>query len=190
MSAVLEQTKAYKVNALSTGWIFILFIILPFMAQGQQHKGKAVKTVVVYGEDISTEDDIGPPPPNLKSEFKTLQDWLVSICNGEKPKKLISTYNIGLSESNNRDYTLDLTGRNAYNEGNNHSSKRIEFTPKHTFYKLPEAYYKSLSREQLIKKLITQLKDFTNTKDFKNSFFTKANAIVFDTNGQKIWSKQ
>jgi hypothetical protein len=157
------------------------------MAQGQQHKkdsGMVVKHVVF----TKTVDTPTPPPPDLKSEFKSLQDWLVNICSTEKPKKLIKKYDIGLFESTN-DYTLALTGENKYEEGNNHSVTRIEFTPKHAFFKLPEAFYKNLSREQVIEKLITQLKDFTHTKDFKTSFFTQANEIVFDTNGQKIWSK-
>lgn len=160
------------------------------MTFGQEHKEDTGKTIVKYGVFTVTEDDIGPPPPDLKSEFGTLQDWLVNICDGEKPEKPIADYNIGLFESSEGGYTLVLTGGNTYDEDDNNSSKRIEFTPKHTFYRLPEDYYKNLSREQLIKKLIAQLKDFTNTKDFKSSFFTQANAIVFDTNGQKIWTKQ
>jgi len=159
------------------------------MAQGELNK-KDTEKIVVKHVTFTQTMDIVPPPPNVKSEFNSLQDWLVNMCNTERPEKLIDKYNIGLFESSNDYYMLSLTGINTYEEGDHHSAIRVEFTPKHAFYRLPEAYYKNLSREELIKKLIAQLQDFTNTKDFKSSFFTKANAIVFDTNGQKIWSKQ
>lgn len=87
------------------------------------------------------------------------------------------------------DYTLVLVGENTYDEEKNRSITRIEFEPTNMYFELPKTYYKNLKREQLLKKLTSQLKDFTSTEEFKNSFFTKANIVVFETNGQTIWSK-
>ncbi|GGI51556.1 hypothetical protein GCM10011425_27680 [Mucilaginibacter galii] len=157
------------------------------MAQGQQHKNKAVKTVVIYGQDTVTEDDIGPPPLNLTSQFKTLHDWLVNICNSNKPKKAITKYNVDLFESTN-DYTLCLTGVNTYVKGDD-SFVKIEYTPQNLYYRLPVSFHKGINRQQVLMKLMLELEDFTTTIEFKNSFFTRSNAIVFLPNGKKIWPK-
>lgn len=158
------------------------------MAHGQQTKKDSGKTIVKDVQFTVTEDDVEPPPPNLTSRFKTLQDWLINICSGDKPKKSIIKYNFGLFESPNNN-TLVLTGVNTYDEGNNGSITRIEFKPKEMYFTLPKTYYENLNREQLLEKLISELKNFSNTKEFKTSFFTRANVIVFDTTGQTIWSK-
>ena len=67
---------------------------------------------------------------------------------------------------------------------------RIEFEPANTYLKLPETYYENLGRQEVLEKLTSQLKDFANTESFKTSFLSKANIVVFQTNGQTIWSKQ
>ncbi len=142
-------------------------------------------------QDVSfevIEDEIEPPPPRLISRFKTLQDWLLNICNNDNPKKSITKYKFGLFESPN-DYTLILVGVNTYVEGKNRSVTRIEFQPINMYFKLPEKVYKNLNRDQLIDELNSQLKDFASTEKFKASFFTKANIVVFETNGQTIWSQ-
>lgn len=135
------------------------------------------------------EDDVEPPPPHLTSGFKTLHDWLHNICDKDKPQKPIAKYKFGLFESPNNN-TLVLVGVNTYAEGKNRSITRIEFEPANMYFKLPETDYGNLNREQLLDKLTSQLKDFANTKEFKASFFTKADVVVFETNGQTIWSKQ
>lgn len=173
-------------NRISRNFIFILLAIFPFMAFGQQNK-KDVQKVTVQDEVI--EDGIEPPPPHLTLQFKTLQDWLLNICGNDKPQKPIAKYKFGLFESPD-DYTLYLVGVNSYEEGNYRSLTRIEFEPANMYFKLPENYFKNLNRDQLLDKLIGQLKDFTNTKNFKTSFFTKADVIVFETNGEIIWPKQ
>lgn len=159
------------------------------MANGQKNKNESEKVILQHGSVEVVLEIVEPPPPNLISKFATLQDWLLNICEKETPQKLISKYTLGLFESPN-DYTLDLVGVNTYDEYKNRSVTRIEFEPNNMYFKLPEAYYKNLSREQLLDKLTLELKDFANTERFKTSFFAKANVFVFETNGQTIWSKQ
>ena len=158
------------------------------MASGQRATNDSASFIVVEGTFEVVEDAIEPPPPNLTSTFKTLKDWLVNICEKDTPKKSIATYNFGLFESPN-DNTLVLVGVNTYDEGKYRTIIRIDFEPTNMYFKLPKAYYKSLDREQLLDKLASQLKDFAKTEKFKNSFFTEANVVVFESNGQKIWSK-
>lgn len=135
-----------------------------------------------------TEDDIQPPPSRLTSKFKTIEDWLLDICENDKPKKSISQYRLSLFESPD-DYTLALVGVNTYEENKNSIIIRIEFEPLNMYFNLPKPFFKGLDRKQLLEKLTGQLKDFVKTAKFKNSFFTKANKIVFQTNGEMIWSK-
>jgi len=164
---------------------FISLAILPFIASGQQSGNDSGKLIM---QDIHIED-IGPPPPDLISKFKTLQDWLVDICDNDNPNKSkITKYQFELFGSANG-YTIALIGVNTY-ENENHSVTSIEFEPSNTYFKLPETYYENLNRQQLLKKLTFQLKDFANTEKFNASFFTKASIVVFETNGQTIWSKQ
>ncbi|MDB5230238.1 MAG: hypothetical protein JWN76_1043 [Chitinophagaceae bacterium] len=159
------------------------------MTSRQQPKNNPGKVIVerVHIEDI--EEDIGPPPPHLNSNFKTLQDWLLSVCEQDKPHKPISQYKFRLFESPD-DCTLVLVGENTYHEEKNRSITCIEFEPENRYFKLPKSYFENLNREQGLEKLTSQLTDFTNTEKFKNSFLSKANTMIFEANGQIIWSKQ
>jgi hypothetical protein len=159
------------------------------MANSEQANGGSSKFKVqhVNLEDI-VENDVEPPPLHLISEFKTLHEWLLNIYENDKPQKLITKYRFGLFESPN-DYTLFLVGVNTYEEEQNRSITRVEFVPENMYFRLPETYYNSLNREQLLDKLTFQLKDLLNTEKFETSFLAKANIVVFDTNGETIWSK-
>ncbi|HEU5052802.1 MAG TPA: hypothetical protein VFT78_06805 [Hanamia sp.] len=158
------------------------------MASAQQNKDDPGKVLVQRQIEIVI-DVIEPPPPHLVSNFATMQDWLLNICERDKPQKPISKYAVGLFESLN-DYTLFLIGMNTYDEDKHRSEIRIEFEPTNMYFKLHEGYFQNLSREQLLEKLTSDLKDFAKTVRFKTSFFSKATSFVFETNGHTIWSKQ
>lgn len=158
------------------------------MAYSQQPKKDSGKVITQTVTLQVSEDEIEPPLPPLTTKFKSLQDWLINICDNEKPKESIAKYKFELFESPN-DYTIALIGVNTYNEGQNRSEIRIEFEPANMYFKLPEKEYKNLSRNLLVDKLTSQLQDFAGTEKFKTSFFTKANVVVFETNGQIIWSR-
>jgi hypothetical protein len=173
----------------SRNLIFSLFIILPFMAEAQQPKKNTENIRVQRMQFTETEDDPEtPPPPYLPSRFKTPQEWLINLYQTEKPKKTISRYNIDLYESEGS-YMLGLTGVNTYVEGNNHTATRTEFSPKESYFALPQSYFKNLSREQVLSKITSELKSFSRTTAFKTSYFSQADKIVFQSNGETIWSK-
>ncbi|MDH7460776.1 hypothetical protein QEG73_05780 [Chitinophagaceae bacterium 26-R-25] len=150
----------------------------------EQHAKITVENVQI----IESEEDVEPPAPQQVSHFKTLQDWLVDICENSKPEKKIDKFKLGLFEGKD-EKILYLVGTNTYKEGDRQSATRIEFEPAHNYLKLPESDYNSLVHDELVNKLTRQLKDFTNTSPFENSFLSKANTIVFETNGTIIWSK-
>ena len=132
-------------------------------------------------------DEVSPPPPDLTSKFKTMQEWLLNLCDDMKPKNPIENYEFGLFESP-EEYTMYLVGVNKYDKGDT-SYTRIQFEPVNMYFPLPKGEYENLNREELLNRLISQLKDFADTEKFKASFFTQANKITFASNGQKIWSK-
>ena len=135
---------------------------------------------------VEIADDIPPPPPGLTSHFKKVEDWFYNICDDKRPKKSIATYEFGLFESPDH-YTTFLVGINTYNK------EDTSYTPlslnHNMYFQLPIGEYKNLNRDELLNRLISQLKGLTNTKKFKTSFFTAADKIIFATNGQTIWSK-
>ncbi|HLK28244.1 MAG TPA: hypothetical protein VKT28_06665 [Puia sp.] len=151
------------------------------MSNSQQPKsdsGKVLKQVEHRVERLV-------PPDNIKSKFKTLKSWLFSICDKDKPDKAIAEYMFNFFESAGK-YTLFLVGVNIYEKAPSHSVTRIEFQPTDMYYKLRRSEHKNLTREQLQKKLICELKDFTSTEKFRNSFLAKANAIIMESNGETI----
>lgn len=111
--------------------IFILISLFAslIMACSQKTKTESGKTEVKEVNFYDIEDDVPPPPPVFTSNFKTLQDWLFSICDGKKPNKSITNYEFGLFESPD-DYTIFLVGINRHNKGDT-SYTRIEFEPSH-----------------------------------------------------------
>src|SRR6188508_229530 len=94
----------------------ILFFILStgiFMACDNKNKMAEGDAYTVIISETIEEDDVGPPEPDFSSRFKTLQEWLTSICNANEPEKPIAVYNFSLFEEENN-YILCLTGTNTY----------------------------------------------------------------------------
>jgi hypothetical protein len=93
-----------------------------------------------------------------------LHDWKTSTCDSERPSKPILFYTTELFESTD-ERVFFLLGLNQYG---NH--EKIDFKPRNMYYLLPAAEYKDLDRTQLDEKLIDQLKDFTQTNNFTDSY--------------------
>jgi hypothetical protein len=156
------------------------------MAHGQKREKE--RTIVQHVTFSVNQDIAEPPPPNLVSKYETLQEWLVNMCNTEKPEKAISQYSFGLFISPN-EYTLIMTGINNYRRGSSTRAIRIEFQPKDMYYVLPKKYSANLTRDQVYEKIVADLKDFTKTNTFQSSFLSKADKLVFESNGKVVWCK-
>ncbi len=166
---------------------FISLLIIPAITYGQ-NAGQQKK--VVEEVTLSLEvDDPEPPPPNLVSKFSTMQAWLANICDGKKPRKAITEYQIGLFFSDKR-VTLFLNGTNTYGQGTSRQTIKIEFEPKEKYYLLPAKYNAKLNHNELYKKIKTDIKRFCTTPKFRSSFLTKADQLVFEPTGTTIWSKK
>ena len=146
-----------------------------------QHKN--IKKIIVKEVHITdTVDVVDPPPPRLAQTFKDVQQWLTAICGSEKPKKPVSYYETGLFESE-KSRVLFLVGMSK-----SPNSKRIVFEPRNRYYSIPLGEFKDLSREQLDDKLIDQIKGFTKTKIFSDSYLAQSNSILYQEK-TIIWSK-
>jgi hypothetical protein len=142
-----------------------------------------MKKIIVEEVNITNSvDDIEPPPPHLKQSFKKLEDWLINICDSERPKKSVSFYAIGLFESR-EDRVLFLAGMSK-----SINSEKIVFQPQNMYFMLPPDEYKGLNQEQLDDILIIQLTDFVKTEYFLKSYLSQSDSILF--RGKiLIWSK-
>ena len=167
-------------------FIFILLIGQFFMDCNHKTHSDPPEVKTEYGIEREEVEEVSPPPPGLTTKFKTLEEWLLNICDKEKPEKSITTYNFGLFESSD-DYTIFLVGINKYAQGQD-SVTRIDFEPSSMYYPLPKSEYKNLTREQVQDQLTSLLKNFIKTDTFKNSFLAKAYSITVDFYGT-IWSR-
>jgi hypothetical protein len=133
-----------------------------------------VKLVSVTQTDGVPEPPLPPPPI---SNFMTLQEWLFKMCDTETPDKSIIAYNFGLFETENG-YTIYLIGSKEYDKDDQDWATNNDFEPSLKYYPLPTSQYKNLEWEKVLERIKYQLKDFTKTEKFKNSFFAKAKAIT------------
>jgi hypothetical protein len=142
------------------------------------------KYIIEYIHLEETVDVVEPPPPNINPTFENLHDWLIDICDSEKPKMAIAKYGLGVFESPDS-RVLFLVGLNKYTNPNH---EKIDFEPQNMYFLLPVEDYRDLTWEQLADKLAEQLRDFTKTQKFSNSYLADANSI--ELNGDKvIWIK-
>jgi hypothetical protein len=142
-----------------------------------------MKKIFVENVKITDSDDIvSPPPPYLKQVFKRMEDWLIDICDSEKPKKSVSFYAVGLFESR--------TSRALFLVGMSKSNNReaIVFQPRNMYFILPPQESKDLNQQQMDDKLILELKNFVKTKYFLNSYLSEADSILF-RGKTLIWEK-
>jgi hypothetical protein len=163
--------------------IIFIFLIACFITACDKKKG----VITVEKTFTETVDDPGPPPDNLVSKFKTVSEWLGNICDGQKPVKPISTYEFGLFQSMGK-YTVYMVGINKYEHGDS-SSVRIEFEPVNAYFPLPQNEYSKFKYAQVMEKLAAEIKIFTTTEKFRNSFLSNAMSINAGFNGKEIWRK-
>ena len=166
---------------------FFFISLISVLATGCQHHSNQKEEITA--QEFTTyevEDQVEPPPPDLKSSFNTIQEWLSDICDSPQPERPISAYRIGIWESENK-FTLSLAGYNKYSFEKGDSS-RIEFLPSSMYFPLPENEYKNLTRGQVLLNIDSQLAEFCRSAKFRNSFLSKARSIVSDKG--VIWSGQ
>ena len=166
--------------------LYILLLTTSIACNGKANVTDGDVKEVTISETVE-EDDPGPPPPDFKFRFATLQQWLDGICENPKPGKAIATYNISLFEGED-EYILCLTGTNTYEVSKNHTAVRIDFTPADMYFSIPMNEYKNLDRDQVLERLTSRLQDFIASKKFRECYLSNGNAITTSWS-DTIWSK-
>ncbi len=128
-------------------------------------------------------EDVEPPLPGFKSRFKSLKEWLTSICENEKPDKVVDTYNFGLFVGEG-EYTLFMVGFKINEVSDFHTQSLIAFSPADMYFSLPPIKYIGLERDQVYASLTLELKEFTKSTKYKNSFFHEAKQVKTEWNGE------
>ena len=171
--------------------LLLLFILLSARFLIACNTKKDVKDGDDYiVKDVIVTSIIDVPEPPLSpsgTRFQNIHDWLANICDTEKPKKPIETYNIGLIESPG-DYILTLTGTNTYEISPSETEIRTDFQPREMYFFVSWMDHKHLQRNELLESLSAQIKTFLRTEKFKGSFHSQAKSIILDWEGE-IWSK-
>lgn len=176
---ILQATKVSNVVSHFMRVINFMFALLVGslnLACKDKTEEKATKVELISISQTDTPREPPPPSPPI-SNFMTLQEWLVRICDTERPDKSIIAYNFGLFETENG-YTIYLTGSKEYDKNDSDWAINDDFQPSLPNYPLPSKDYKNLKWKQVLDKVKSQLNDFTKTDNFKNSFFAKATAIT------------
>jgi len=125
-------------------------------------------------------------PKDLKSNFRSLNEWLFNACDSEHPQSAVEKFNFGLFESPD-EYIVFFVGMETEKKQDT-SISRIVFEPENMYYLLQKNEYENLSPEEIREKIKTALIKFTSTQKFETSFFAQAKSIKVDFAGE-IWSK-
>jgi len=129
-------------------------------------------------------------PLHINAKFKSIREWLTSVCQTEKPETTISEFCIRLSfRQSSHEYTLCLYGVNTSLDERHQTFTHIVFEPSCMFTRLPKQQYKSFTYEQMKGELASQLEDFTMTEIFLKSFLAKSN-IRSINDGHLFWQKK
>lgn len=107
----------------------------------------------------------------------TLIDWLSKLCDAEFPDESIVAYNFGLFETQNG-YTIYLIGSKEFDNDDSDWACNNDFEPEHKYFDLPANDYKSLSWQQVMDKIVSELTAFSKSSRFRNSYFSQAQAIT------------
>ena len=122
------------------------------------------------------------PPDDLRSAFKTLEDWLTEICTNEKPTKPVGRLEFELTyweQLDEHGYYLNFVGQNDYQTATG-IKRKIEFKPANMFFRLANVDYEKLDYKQVVLKLIGRVKDFTKTEIFKNFYSAHPGSLYFN----------
>ncbi len=129
-----------------------------------------------------------PPPERFTSPFKTIEEWLLHVCETNHPQEIISEYHINLMELPWGN-VLSLEGWNKFATDKNIITRRIVFRPSSDMYfPLPNDEFGNLSKQLIKEQVVNELMEFTKSAKFQNSFLAKAFSIQTNFKVQ-IWSK-
>lgn len=135
-----------------------------------------------------SEEDVDMPQGNLKSNFTSIDSWLLNLCKRNTKAKAVETYYFELVESVHQN-ALIVYGINKNTVNDFIAERKTAAHLNDMLFELQVDYKKDLSREDYLAKISNQLAAFIQTDTFSNSFFTKAKTIEFRTTGHILWTE-
>lgn len=139
--------------------------------------GKEVEIVEVsFTEEEEDPFDPPPPSPGWGSRFDNIQEWLSYLCNTFKPTERIVAYYFTIDQFPDG-YTVLFTCNWKFDPADKEWIYYVDNELQDS-HGLPAAEYKDLNREEVLKKFVTELIVFSETEQFKQSFFANAKAVA------------
>lgn len=160
--------------------VLILILTISLMSYGQEKKYFVQHVRVTEIKDV-------PEMPILSKALPTFQsvnNWLSAVCNSKKPTKAIETYHIYFLEEDS-EIVLLIVGLN-FSQKNDVVKTRIDFYPENSSYSIPFNTFKDLTHEELLRYLCTQIKEFTKSEKFINSFLSEAKSLTTNVS-EELW---
>ncbi len=147
---------------------------------------KEIEVIEVTEVTEETVNAPEPAPPSFScSNAVTLQEWFFKLCDTEKPGKDTAAYAFGFFETENC-YAVYLIDSSGYKKRDTGSAKQNGNEQSIKYYPLSKSEYKDLEWQQVMNKIKSQLKEFTNNEKCKNSSFAKAKSVtLFFDDGEK-----
>lgn len=178
----MELVLLYKRLMNPCHFILVIFSLISVIACSQKKDtmNENIKIQEVTSYQVVEEPE--PPPPDLKSNFNSVSEWLSKLATTDKPDPDIVNFRFGLFE-HETNYTLVFSGSK---NDRNQDTVLLDYMPSDMYYPLPPKDYGSLTLDQAWKKITLEIKEFLTSETGKNSFFQKAKAIVTDFNGENL----
>ncbi|HEX2847288.1 MAG TPA: hypothetical protein VHN59_12120 [Chitinophagaceae bacterium] len=133
---------------------------------------------VTITEIIEDPDMVEPPPPSDRDDrFDGTREWLSFLCNAIQPTERVIACFFSIHQLNNGRYSVLFTGNWKFDPADMewvfYADDKVQDS-----YLLPDSEYEDLNREDTLKKFAGQLKTFSKTEQFKQSFFEKLKAVA------------
>lgn len=106
----------------------------------------------------------------------TLNEWLTTIIETERPESSIIAYNFGLFQME-EGYTIYLTGSKVFDEDDSDWATNNDFEPKQKYLELSSEFKKE-NWEVLLQKMSKSVSLFLESKIGLKSFLSDAKAIT------------
>ncbi len=132
---------------------------------------------VTITESIEEQDLLEPPPPcDRDNRFDNTREWLLFLCNAIRPTERVVACFFSIHQLPG-EYSVLFTGNWKFDPADKewvfYADDKVQDS-----YLLPDSEYKDLNREDTLKKFAGELKAFSKTEQFKQSFFGRLKAVA------------
>lgn len=124
---------------------------------------------------MTTYDQVPPPPPpvGFTSPFKSIQEWLLHLCDTNEVTVPISEFQFGLGKTPTH-HLLSVLGFNTHEVGADAISRTIDFKPaSHGHFTLPSEEFATLSEAEVKEQVLNELRAFIASGSSRIPFYQR-----------------